>query len=165
MTKFLFILFLTISLSGFSQGNYQQVLKEIKMNTHEPIKVIGIYAGSILLNAVGDGLNDSGHKTAGHICDALSLGLLITSPFIIDYDKSKWGYYLATYCFLRIAMFDPTYNLTRGQNIGYVGTSNEWDRTINKIDPSGLAFGRAICFTLGICIPINELGKNKWRFN
>jgi len=84
-------------------------------------KVIGIYSSSIVLNAVGDGLNDSGQKTWGHLCNATSIGLLLTSPFVIDYNKSKWGYYLTSYVSLRIALFDYSYNLTRGLPLNYIG--------------------------------------------
>ena len=68
-------------------------------------KIITIYTSSIGLDAIGDRLNDSGTKTWGHVCNATSIGILLTSPFIIDYDKSKWGYYLTSYVALRIAFF------------------------------------------------------------
>ena len=57
----------------------------------EAWKVIGIYSSSIVLNAVGDGLNNSGEKQWGHLCNAASIGLLLTSPFVIDYDKANGG--------------------------------------------------------------------------
>jgi hypothetical protein len=80
MRKLLTAILLILSLTVTGQKKY------------EPIKVIGLYSGSIILAAVGDGLNDSGSKEWGHACDALSVGVLLVSPFVIDYDKSKWGY-------------------------------------------------------------------------
>jgi len=47
----------------------------------EAWKIVGLYSSSIMLDAVGDGLNDSGHKELGHACNAMSTAILITSPF------------------------------------------------------------------------------------
>jgi hypothetical protein len=96
----------------------------------QPAKVITVYTSSIVLNAVGDGLNDSGSKQWGHFCNAASIGILLTSPFIIDYEKSKWGWYLTSYTSLRIALFDYSYNLTRGLGLNYIGGTSTWDRVL-----------------------------------
>jgi hypothetical protein len=119
--------------------------------------VIGIYSGSIILNSVGDGLNDSGNKTWGHACNAASIGLLLTSPFIIDYEKSKWGWYLTSYVSLRIAYFDYGYNLTRGLPLNYIGGTSMWDKVLCKMNPPNTYMGRAVFFTVGISIPFNKL--------
>jgi len=122
-------------------------------------KVITVYTSSIGLDAIGDGLNDSGNKTWGHVCNATSIGVLLTSPFIIDYDKSKWGYYLTSYTALRIAFFDYTYNATRGLPLNTVGSTSFWDKGINKLNPPDTYFPRTCFLILGISIPLNELNR------
>lgn len=133
------------------------MLSAQKKSIKEPLKVIAVYSGSIILNAVGDGLNDNGEKGWGHACNAASIGLLLTSPFIIDYNKSKWGYYLASYISLRVALFDPSYNLTRGLPITYIGNTSTWDKGLQKLSPpDGLMAGRGVSFIVGISIPLKE---------
>lgn len=130
----------------------------------ESVKVIGIYTASIVLDAVGDGLNDDGNKAWGHACNAMSVGLLLTSPFLIDYDKSKWGYYLTSYVALRISFFDPVYNTTRGLPLNYIGNSSLWDKGMQKLKPpDGLMFGRGVSLIVGISIPINKLNNKNYE--
>ncbi len=133
-----------------------------KKKVPEYVKVIGIYTSSIILDAVGDALNDEGNKEWGHVCNAASVGLLLTSPFIIDYDKSKWGWYLASYVSLRISLFDPSYNLTRGLPVTYIGGTSLWDKGLQKFaPPDGFMTGRGVSLVLGISIPINELSPKR----
>jgi hypothetical protein len=138
------IILLSLSLSSLAQLG-------------EPIKVISVYSGSIILNAVGDGLNDSGQKQWGHACNAASIGLLLTSPFIIDYDKSKWLWYLTSYVSLRIALFDYSYNMTRGLPFNYIGGTSLWDRVLKSSNPPNTYLGRGVFLTIGITIPIKKL--------
>ena len=98
-------------------------------------RVAGLFAASIILDAVGDGLNDDGDKVWGHALNATSKGLLIASPFIVDIDRSKWHYYAASYITMRMALFDPVYNTTRGLDIGYIGNSSVWDKGMQKFNP------------------------------
>jgi len=130
-----------------------------KYESNQTWKVIGVYTGSILLNAVGDGLNDSGDKQWGHACNAASIGLLLGSPFIIDYEKDKWYWYLISYTSLRISLFDYTYNTTRGLPLGYIGSTSTWDKALSKFRSPETHFGRSVFFIVGFSIPINELGK------
>jgi hypothetical protein len=140
------------------------VISGQKNKIPEPIKVISVYAGSIILQAVGDGLNDEGIKTWGHVCNAASTGIILASPFIIDYEKSKWGWYLASYVTLRVALFDPAYNLSRGLPVTYIGGTSFWDKGLQKLaPPDGLLFARGVSFTVGISIPINELDNKRRR--
>lgn len=159
-------LLMVLSIGTFAQnfsGNFK--LYQKKSRIPESVKVISVYAGSIILDAVGDGLNDSGDKGWGHACNALSTGLLLVSPFVIDYDKSKWGYYLASYVCLRISLFDYSYNLTRNLPLNYIGGTSTWDKFLGKIKPpDGLAWGRSVSFVVGISIPIKEFdSRNKYR--
>jgi hypothetical protein len=127
----------------------------------ESVKVILIYSGSIILDAIGDGLNDSGEKGWGHFCNASSIGILLASPFIIDYDKSKWGWYLTSYVSLRIAFFDYTYNLTRGLPLEYVGGTSFWDKFLKELNSSSTLFARGGFFIIGVNIPINQFNPKK----
>ena len=128
----------------------------------EAWKIIAVFTGSIILDAVGDGLKDKGEKEWGHVLSAASVGLLISSPFIIEYDKSKWGYYLTSYVGLRIAAFDYTYNATRGLPYNFIGNTSFWDKGLRKLSPpDGLAMGRIVSAIIGISMPINELGHRK----
>lgn len=123
----------------------------------ESAKVIGLYTASIALNAIGDGLNDSGEKPWGHALNAASIGLLLSSPFIIDYEKERWYWYLISYTSLRIAFFDYTYNTTRGLPLNYIGGTSTWDKTLKKLNPPNTYLGRGVFFTIGISIPIKHL--------
>ena len=125
----------------------------------EAVKTIAVYSSSIILSAVGDGLNDSGNKMYGHTCNAISTGLLVASPFILDVKKHNWGWYAATYLSFRIAFFDPAYNVSRGLPIGQIGTSNLWDKTLQafKTTPESLLLGRGLFFVVAISIPLGNL--------
>jgi len=144
-------LFICFSINCQSFGKYTS-----KDKIPESVKVIGVYAGSIILDAIGDGLNDEGKKQLGHACNAASVGLLLISPFIIDYDKSKWGYYLTSYVSLRIATFDYIYNTTRGLPLNYIGHTSTWDKVLCKMNPPNTFLGRGVFLTVGIAIPIKE---------
>ena len=132
----------------------------------QPAKVIAVYSGSIILAAAGDALNNSHEKGWGHLCNAASAGLLVVSPFIIKYEKSKWLYYLATYTSLRIAMFDCSYNTTRGLPLNYVGTTSTWDK-VQKKNPVDPIISKSVFLSLGIAIPLYKLNgdeKTSHRF-
>lgn len=138
------------------QVNYQPPKHYHTSKKLNNLKLIGIYTASILLNGIGDGLNDSNHKTTGHILNSLSIGLLVSSPFLLDYDKKKWYWYLATYTSLRIGLFDIAYNSTRGLPFGYSGTTSPSDKCYNSmhVNPT---IPRSVFFVLGISIPITKL--------
>jgi len=125
----------------------------------EAAKTIALYSASIILDAVGDGYNDSGNKVLGHSLNAVSTGLLVASPFILDADKHNWGWYAASYVSLRVGLFDMSYNATRGLPLQYVGNSSIYDKTVaaTKSPDSWLFAGRTFCLFIGVVIPINEL--------
>ena len=168
MKKLIILLLLLLSFPAGGQYlsdcfTYKKPFKQSKVP--ESVKVITLYAGSIILDAVGDGLNDEGIKTWGHVCNAASTGLLLASPFVIDYEKSKWGYYLVSYVSLRIALFDPSYNLSRGLPVTYIGNTSLWDKGLQKLaPPDGFLFGRGMSLIIGISMPIREFDfKRRYR--
>jgi|BarGraIncu00222A_1022003.scaffolds.fasta_scaffold02328_3 hypothetical protein len=163
MKRLIFLVLLFSSINCYSQTDSVNV----QINYHTPknyhsakklnnLKLIGIYTASILLNGIGDGLNDNNHKTVGHLLNGLSIGALISSPFLLDYDKKKWYWYLATYTSLRIGLFDIAYNSTRGLPFGYSGMTSPTDKFYNSmhLNPT---IPRSVFFALGISIPITEL--------
>lgn len=128
-----------------------------KLKTHkenlEWVKIVGIYTASVVLNAMGDGFNNSNKKTLGHVLNGASIGLLVASPFLVKYDTKKWYWYLASYVSLRVGLFDVTYNATRGLPFNFTGTTSPTDKAYNKmeIDPN---VTRSLCLTIGMSIPI-----------
>ena len=124
----------------------------------EPVKIIGIIAGSIILEAIGDAKYDSGLKYQGKLYQAASVGLLVASPFILNIDRKKWGWYFASYLSFRIAIFDPVYNTSRDLPIEYRGSTSAWERGLQKFNPPKGAqlWGRSMFLMLAISIPINE---------
>lgn len=150
----LIVIISSIFLSSFGQG-YQ------KQKISEPAKVILLYTGSILLNAVGDGLNDSGYKDWGHVANAASIATLLISPLILDYQKDKWYIYLLSYGFLRVSFFDYTYNATRGIPINQIGTTSMWDKGLQRLNPPNTYMMRGVSLIMGISLPINELKHKK----
>lgn len=152
LTIILILFALTISVNA-------QYSLPIKKKIPEPVKIITIFAGSIILDAMGDALCDNDEKVWGHGFQAASIGLLLASPFILDIEKGKWPWYLASYISLRIALFDPIYNSTRGLPMDYIGDCSLWDKGLQEFNPPGnsLLWGRSVFLIVGISIPINEL--------
>lgn len=151
MKNIIIILLLSLSFSGLAQK--PEAWKP------EPWRVITLYSTSIILNAVGDGLNDSGHKDWGHACNATSIGLLVTSPFIIDYDKSKWGYYLTSYVGLRYSLFDASYNLSRGLPYDYIGKTATVDKVFGKVPANFRTFTKGISLIVSVSLPITKVRR------
>lgn len=121
------------------------------------VKITTIYTASIVLDAMADAQRDEGNKPLSHALEAASVGVMLASPFIIDYDKSKWGWYLTSYVTLRVALFDPTYNISRVLPLSYNGTTSAWDKTLAPMPAGFKTFGRSVFFIVGFSVPINEL--------
>jgi hypothetical protein len=155
MKNQLIILMILLSVSRID-AQYSTVKKSFS----EPVKIIALYTGSIILDAAGDALNDSNHKDWGHLCCAASVGILLTSPFIIDYDRSKWGWYLTTYVSLRIALFDYAYNISRDLPLNYIGTTSNWDKMTGGMKSSQLSICRCGALAVGISVPITKLSRD-----
>ena len=154
------LLFLLLFIPSILQAQYFEALPQPE--TKHPWRTIALYSSSIILNGIGDGLNDEGHKGWGHAANAFSIGFIVLSPLVLDYDKSKRWAYVLDYGFLRIAYFDWTYNTTRGLPLTYIGTTSTWDKYfMQKLKPpDGFAMGRLVSFSVGISIPFNLVGTN-----
>ena len=127
----------------------------------KPYLIILYLIVCVVLGAMGDGLNDDGFKSIGHIIKAVEVGLLISGAFIFNLNKRDWAAFFFAYVFWRVVGFDFAYNITRGLPILYVGISNEWDQFLSKFPAHGIVFARAIFMMVAIAIPFKHLRKEK----
>ena len=117
----------------------------------------GMFAGSIVLNGVGDGMNDAKiNKVFAHGLKAASVGMLLVTP-LIDKDKPKALPYISTFILLRYAVFDASYNLARGLPYDYTGSTSVHDKSLASIPKSIVTGSRMI--SLGLSIYINRKTK------
>ncbi|GEM_PF-1581348 len=135
-------------------------IKKIKAekfaNKMEWLKIIGLYSASIILNGIGDGLNNSEQKTMGHVFNGLSIGVLLASPFLVNYNKKNWFWYALTYTSLRVGLFDTTYNLTRKLPLDFVGSTSPTDKIYKTVGVNP-AFVKTNFLALGITFPLSFL--------
>ena len=136
------------------QYNFEHHYKKIP----ESVKVITVIASSIVFEAVGDACYDNGNKVAAHILQATSTGILLASPFLLDFDRSKCGWYFLSYLTFRVALFDPIYNLSRGLQVGYIGSTSYWDKGMETFAAPGIMqlWGRSVVLTFGISITLDK---------
>ena len=150
----------TQTATGLDYNYYNQKInsdyKPVKVYHNEALKTILIYSTSIILNGVGDGLNNNNHKTWGHACNALSIGTLVASPFLMKYDKHKWYGYILDYAFLRYSLFDASYNIANGQKFDYIGTTAGTDIIFRKAPTGFRDFTKGLSLIMGISLPINN---------
>ena len=152
------LLLITVSVNAQwtdKDTTFQLQLKEVKADRSEKWKVITLYAGSIILNGIGDAKNDMNQKTAGHLFNAASIGTLVLSPAIFNYKKDKWYLYVISYTLLRAALFDVTYNLTRSLPYNYTGSTSITDKAYNYFGGQP-TFPRVCFLVVGISIPLNQ---------
>jgi len=156
---------LLFTLLSFSINCFSQLQKDtssvvnlhlVKQEKSEKWKVIALYSGSIILNGIGDGLNESSHKTAGHLFNAASIGALLLSPVLLNYKKDNWIWYILTYTCLRAALFDISYNLTRNLPFNYTGSTSISDKVYNSLRVSPI-YPRTIFLVVGFAIPLTKL--------
>lgn len=156
MKKLIFIFIFSCSVC---HAQYFDALTE-KTRPH-PLRTVLTYSSSIALNAIGDGLNESGHKGWGHAANAVSISLIIFEPFLNSDSELKWYHRVATYSFIRFGIFDYTYLAVRGLPLNTLGNSSLTDKLLQKIKPpDNLLFGRAAFLCVGISMPFNA-GKFK----
>jgi hypothetical protein len=117
---------------------------------------LGLFAGSIVLNAVGDGMNDKGNKDVGHFLNAMALATVLVIPYASDSD-GKWYIYLGTYALMRYGLFDCSYNLARGRNMFYQGASGITDKFTGLFPPEVIQFSKLISLGVGITINFTKL--------
>lgn len=160
MKKLLTIILLLLTLTAANaQFSIQPQRHKEKFNW-EPVKTIGIYASSIALNAVADGLNDNGNKNWAHVARIASYVPLAASPWILKYqnNKGEWLTYITTYVGIRFATFDYIYNSTRGLPLNYFGTTSVHDKVLGQIGRSdGFFAGRVAVISFSLSFTFNNL--------
>ena len=89
---------------------------------------IGLITSSIVLNAIGDGLYDDGHKLVAKSFRVASIGSLLAIPVVAGpIGKKKAFKYVLSYGLMRFALFDITYNTTKRLPLNYVSClALEW---------------------------------------
>ena len=156
MKQLIVILLIVASINA--RGQYTPQQREV---LPEWAKTTILFTSSIALSAVGDALNDEGHKTWGHACNATSTGILLVAPFVLDIDRRNWYLYPLSYTFIRFGVFNPVYNSVRGLPLGYAGSSSITDRAINQFsvpDNWNVAM-HSLSLVVGVSIPINDFWK------
>ena len=129
---------------------------------------------AVSLDAIGDGLRDNAWITHdsrtskwGHLANAGSVACLLVVPLGQGFDFQEWCWYIASYTLIRIAIFDPIYNATRGLPWDYHGQSSNWDVLVNnKLKaPDGEIMMRLVTFSVGVTIPIQQWHLKNRRNN
>lgn len=149
---------INLSLQREETYEYDAYMERVRLNKKKKmdrIKVIGLYSAAIILNGIGDGLNNTHQKTMGHVFNAASIGVLLSTPFFIEYDKSKWYWYLLTYTSLRVTLFDASYNVTTKQPIDFIGSTAITDKIYKMVDLYGAS--KAMGLVVGLTIPFRIL--------
>jgi len=116
------------------------------------ILLISLYLASIITDASGDALNNTNKKGIGHIFAMLSVGILLTMPFLVDFDIPKWYSYMFIYAFLRFAIFDVVWNLVAGQKWNYIGITSFMDKFFQKYPWWMKTFAQIIALIVALCI-------------
>jgi len=146
------ISFLSYSQNYFNLDNIKPISNKDRMNNN--YKKLALFTAHIILDASGDAFNDEGYKTLGHTLNALAIADLLSIPFLTNTKKEDFIPEIAGYILLRIGMFDPTYNITRGLDFNYVGNSSISDKLIKKLkSPNGIGYlGRIVPTCIGVSL-------------
>jgi hypothetical protein len=150
MTKLISILLLILCLN--IQAN-----DTVYHRNYNGIKTAGLFTLAVVLNGVGDGLNNNNQKPIGHLCNAGSIATLLAIPLLTDVNKRKWYYYLASYTLIRVSLFDFSYNIANGQKLNYIGNTSYTDKFWNKQPIQGYNVFRSVSIVVGVRMSINEL--------
>jgi hypothetical protein len=155
--KKLTILFLMICTLANGQINFNQPKKEFP----KAAKILITMVSWSILNGIGDGLNDSGHKGWGHACNAASAAALLGGTLWSKPERGEWPIYFASAIFIRYGTFDAAYNLTRNLPFDYIGNTATIDKAMAKVPAHFRTFTKGIALTIGISIPITNFNQNK----
>ena len=118
---------------------------------------IGLFTSSVILNAVGDGLYDDGHKILAKSFRVASIGSLIAVPLVSPLPSRKRGSkfkYLLTYSLVRVGLFDISYNVARRLPLTYMGTTSVHDRILGGQPRLVMSIMRIS--SIGVAIQLNN---------
>ena len=127
--------------------------QQTKWDKWRPYIKKAVMITSVVLEAKGDALYDEGLKSKGKLYQAASLATFATLIPLHKKGDNLWAE-AASYVAFRIALFDPTYNLSRGLPIDYIGSTSLWDKGLQKFNPPKMAqlWGRAVILGFGITV-------------
>lgn len=136
-----------------SHHTYKPVI-DVKSN----LTVYGLMLGSILLDASGDAMMDSGNKELGHLLNAGSIACLLTIPIVKKIELKQAPWYLAGYIGLRFTFFDITYGSVHPDvNYLHQGTRSYYDQFINRWSAESLLFVRGLTFVASFDIIMKRI--------
>jgi hypothetical protein len=132
-----------------------------KAQEYKALKVLGTVFGAVVLNGIGDGLNDNGQKGWGHAVNALSYATLIGGTIWSEPERKDWLRHLIIYGGVRYVFFDASYNLTRDLPVNYIGTTAWSDKAQAKVPAHFRTFTKTVvgCVTIGFTF--NEFSYKK----
>ena len=116
------------------------------------ILVTSLVIGSIILAALADGLNDTGHKEIGHILEALEKPALILAGLF----SGTWVVVII-YIGYRVFLFDYLRNLAAGEKLIYLGTSSLWDKFLRKYPWHGVLFAKTVFLIMAVGLTFRAL--------
>jgi len=129
-----------------------------------PLIILFYLFVTVIMGAVGDGMNNSGIQTWGHLFEAIEVAMLFSAMFLLNMDKDtpvkEFVLTLATYVCLRFAFFDYAYNIAAQNPLTYLSENNFWGRfwlNVLKAEPQGIAWARLVFLIVGISLPLKFL--------
>jgi len=116
-------------------------LKNIKNKIMDEFLLRLIYfvliTGTIFLDAFSDGILDK-MKKRNHYTESLLVVFFLGITTMMWYFPLEPLIIVLTYLFLRVSIFNPIYNKTRGNPIFYTGTTDKiFDKWLNKLGGFG----------------------------
>jgi len=111
----------------------------------------------IIIGAIADGLFDNGIKNISHFLHAIEIGLCLIFGIIFKITFRELIAFILSYLFIRLAIFDISYNITRGLDLFYIGSTSLYDNIFAKIPKDGIIFIKIWALILGVGISIKEL--------
>lgn len=139
--------------------DYGSALPSFWQKNKKGFAIMGIQMASIILDATGDAVYDMGKEsgndsqmTWGHTLQASAIGSAMLLIPMIDWERPIGdGVKMAiSYVAMRYAIFDLTYNLTRGIDPLYA------DGIKADMPPAGRAFTQTIFFGFSIAVNFSE---------
>lgn len=143
-------------------------LNPYNINRKNSILSLSMNTASVILNGIGDGLLDKGrlegdvkNMIIGHSLRSASIGALLMQPVFMDIDKpEEWLTNIGSYVFIRFALFDVSYNITRGLPYHYVGSTSLHDKTLRAINApsSSYTYVKGLSLLVGISLSFDLNG-------
>lgn len=111
----------------------------------------------IVIGAIADALFDNGSKVISHSLHAIEIGLCLICAVIFKITIRELLAFMLSYIFLRLAIFDISYNITRGLDLFYIGSTSLYDKFFAKVGSLGIATIKVWALALGCGISLKEL--------